>query len=280
MQGSRNTYWGNIIESVKTLSTGLKLTMIHFLKGFKANRRPIGVDHPEYLDHNEGVFTLQYPNESFPVPDNGRYRLDNEIEDCIVCDKCVKICPVNCIEIETIRSSEEIRKASDGSSIRLYAAKFDIDMGKCMYCGLCTTVCPTECLTMTKTYDYSEFKITDLVYNYSDLSAEQVVEKQDEWDVFQEEKKKAAAAKKAVNDDKAKSAAPLPKIGGVKPKIAVPKVGAAPKVPVPKKKTENEGDKPKAVVPKPKVSGGVKIPTPKIGGTAKPVIPKPKKKED
>ena len=303
MQGSKNTYWGDIAEGISTLFTGLKLTLTHFFKAFKKNRMPIGVDHPDYMKHDEGVFTLQYPNESFPVPDNGRYRLDNEIEDCIVCDKCVKICPANCIDIEMIRSSEEIRKTSDGSSVRLYASKFDIDMAKCMYCGLCTTVCPTECLTMTKTYDFSEFNLTDLVYNYTDLSPDQAKQKEKDWDVFQEEKKKkaelkkteAGTAKSSINDDTAKTNLGKPKIGGVKipipnrkdkdtagevkkKPVPLPKIGGAkPKVtvPVPKKKEEdldesnNKAENPKVIVPKPK-----------IGGSAKPIIPRPKKKED
>lgn len=129
----------------------------------------MGVDSPEYFQQ-EGIVTLQYPREAIPVPDNGRYRLYNEIDDCIVCDLCAKICPVNCIEIEAVKSVGEIGKTSDGTTKRLYAARFDIDMAKCCYCGLCTTVCPTECLTMTKTYDYSEFDIRNMVYHFTDLT--------------------------------------------------------------------------------------------------------------
>ena len=40
----------------------------------------------DYFEHKEGVFTNYYPHESLPIPDNGRYRLHNEIDDCIVCD--------------------------------------------------------------------------------------------------------------------------------------------------------------------------------------------------
>jgi formate hydrogenlyase subunit 6/NADH:ubiquinone oxidoreductase subunit I len=310
MQGSRNTYWGDIAEGISTLFTGLKLTLKHFGKGFKKNRPPIGIDHADYMKHDEGIFTLQYPNESFPVPDNGRYRLDNEIEDCIVCDKCVKICPVNCIDIEMIRSSEEIRKTSDGSSVRLYASKFDIDMAKCMFCGLCTTVCPTECLTMTKSYDFSEFNLTDLVYNYTDLSPEQAKQKENDWDVFQVDKKKKADTKKAEAGKVATSemeGAALPKVGGIR--IPLPKAkNTGIKIPIPaKKKTEeSEGKqplvpmpkigtvKPNIVIPAPKKKEGstqdnseeiqeetkpkVVVPKPKNGGVAKPIIPK--KKED
>lgn len=215
MMDAKNTYWSDIFTSIRTLNEGIWITLRHFFKGFNANRKPIGVEDKDYLGHHEeGIFTLQYPNESFPVPDNGRYRLHNEIEDCIVCDKCVKVCPVNCIAIESIRSSQEIRKASDGSSIRLYASTFDIDMAKCMFCGLCTTVCPTECLTMTKSYDFSESDVSKLNYSYTDLTPEQASQKREEWDIFQAAKKKASPSSESTS-------APMPKIG--KPKVAIPK---------------------------------------------------------
>ncbi|MDB4835262.1 4Fe-4S dicluster domain-containing protein, partial [Cyclobacteriaceae bacterium] len=213
MKGANNTYWGNFSEAVKTLNAGLWITFRHFIAAFKKNRKPISVADKDYLSQQDvGVFTLQYPNESFPVPDNGRYRLHNEIDDCIVCDKCVKICPVNCIDIESIRSGTEIKKASDGSSIRLHASKFDIDMAKCMYCGLCTTVCPTECLTMTKTYDFSEYNVDKLNYKYSEMTPQDIEEKQNEWDIFQ-----AAKKAKANTTDKKPTA-------GIKPKVGMPKI--------------------------------------------------------
>ena len=91
---------------------------------------------------------------------------------------------------------------ADGTKKRLYAARFDIDMAQCCYCGLCTAVCPTDCLTMTKVYDYPEVDIKNMIYHYSDLSPEQVLEKQRMYEKQQEEmaaaKAAALAAKKAA----------------------------------------------------------------------------------
>lgn len=261
MKGANNTYWGNIKESFSSLKLGLVITWRHLklaLQGKK--RKPLGLADDNYFVQSEGLFTLQYPTESMPVPDNGRYRLHNEMEDCIVCDKCAKICPVNCIEIEPIRSSEEIRKASDGSSIRLYAAKFDIDMAKCCFCGLCTTVCPTECLTMTKTYDFSEFKVENLKYQFSDLSPEEAQEKHEEFDLFQAAKKRQAEVKKEDIPDTS---------FGEKPATAF-----KPKMPVPVKKTL-EVETPIQDENKPKESLSV-VAKPAI----KPKIPVIKKAED
>ncbi len=172
----QRSYWGEVRQSVSTLLSGLRLSLRH-LADARKSRRPVAITDPQYFHQKEGIATIQYPHELLPVPDNGRYRLHNEIDDCIVCDKCAKICPVNCIEIEPIKAVEEIGKTSDGTPKRIYAAKFDIDMGKCCFCGLCTTVCPTECLTMTKVYDFSVTDIREHNFAFAEMSPSEIEEK-------------------------------------------------------------------------------------------------------
>jgi NADH-quinone oxidoreductase subunit I len=173
---SQSRYWSNITITTKTLIKGLKTTLRHVFKA-TSSRTPTGIANKDYFEHKDGLATLQYPHESFAVPDNGRYRLHNEMDDCIVCDKCVKICPVDCIEIDAIRAVEEIGKTSDGTPKRIHGAKFDIDMSKCCFCGLCTTVCPTESLTMTKTYDFSEYDVRDHNYAFATMTPLEIIEK-------------------------------------------------------------------------------------------------------
>ena len=178
---------------VRSLVSGARLTMRHFLKAGK-RRTPEYISDDSYFDQKEGAVTLCYPYEALPVPDNGRYRLHNEIDDCIVCDLCAKICPVNCITIESVKATEDIGMTSDGTKKRLYAPVFDIDMAKCCYCGLCTTVCPTDCLTMTPVYDFSEVDIKNMVYHFTDLTPEQAEEKKQLLEKQQEEMAAAKAA--------------------------------------------------------------------------------------
>lgn len=191
------------------------MTARHFLKA-TSSRTPTGIDQKEYFDQKDGLATLQYPHESFAIPDNGRYRLHNEIDDCIVCDKCVKTCPVDCIEIDAIRAVEEIGKTSDGTPKRIYGAKFDIDMSKCCFCGLCTTVCPTESLTMTKTYDFSEYDVRDHTYAYATMTPLEVLEKTMD---LEEYTKKKEAQKPISATPKTNSVKPV-----FKPKMMKPKV--------------------------------------------------------
>jgi len=193
-------YFSNISEGIKTTLAGMSLAISYFFEARKRRRKAYLTDD-DYYEKAEGIFTIQYPKESIPIPDNGRYQLHNEIDDCIVCDKCAKVCPVDCIDIEPVRSPEVFGQTSDGTPLRIYAAKFDIDMSKCCFCGLCTVVCPTECLTMTKEFDFSTSDILDHNFSFSKMSEQEI-----------------AGRKKAFNDhQKQRAKAELPVIGNSGP---------------------------------------------------------------
>lgn len=147
-----------------------------------------------YFKNLEGTNTIQYPHQHLPIPEVGRYQLDVEMDDCIVCDLCAKVCPVDCIDIESIKATEAIGQTSDGTTKRLYAARFDIDMAKCMYCGLCTIVCPTECIVMTNQYDRSVVELKDLTYEFSVMTPEVAAQKRKEFEQQQAEKQAAKLA--------------------------------------------------------------------------------------
>jgi len=190
--------FNDIINGFTSAGKGLGLTLKHFFAA-KNSREVLSVQSDNYFKQQEGNSTIQYPHQVLPVPETGRYQLFVEMDDCIVCDLCAKICPVNCIDIESIKSTEAIGQTSDGTTKRLYAAKFDIDMAKCMYCGLCTTVCPTECITMTNQYDKSVSELSLLNYEFSTMTAEEAEEKRLALEKQQAEKlaaKQAATLKK------------------------------------------------------------------------------------
>lgn len=208
-----NTYWHHIRVATGSLLGGLKLTFIHLLRARRSE--PIAaISDARYFDQRQGIATIQYPHVSLPVPEVGRYKLHNEIDDCIVCDKCAIVCPVDCITIEPIRSADTFGKTSDGTAKRIYAAKFDIDMAKCCFCGLCTTVCPTECLTMTNEFDFSVPDIQQHTFSFADMTAAQITEKKAAWEAHQQNKQTAPG----------ESATATPKIAKpvMKPRITPP----------------------------------------------------------
>jgi NADH-quinone oxidoreductase subunit I len=121
------------INGFTTAWKGLSLTLKHLFAS-NAKREVIPVSDDNYFKRIEAAAnTIQYPQQKLAVPEVGRYQLDVEIDDCIVCDLCAKICPVDCITIDSIKAIEAIGQTSDGTTKRIYAAKFDIDMAKCMY---------------------------------------------------------------------------------------------------------------------------------------------------
>lgn len=234
----------------------MSLTFRHFLNA-RISKSTMTIHDDNFFQIPNGHVTLEYPHEKIAVPDNGRYQLDCEIDDCIVCDKCAKVCPVDCIEIEAIKSPELIRTTSDGSPVRLHAAKFDIDMAKCCFCGLCTTVCPTECLTMNSEYDYSTIDITNLNFAFSNLSTEEAQEKKELYEQF-------VAEKEAM-----KPQAQTPSGAGFRPSMAPKPSGSKPSF-VPNKPILKPKDKSNLV-------GEEETPTYQPASRPKPFIPqKPK----
>ena len=222
MPGSNQPYWKNITDSISAIFSGMKITFRHFIQARKS-QKIFAISDKQYFENRNGIATIQYPYEMQPVPDTGRYRLHNEIDDCIVCDKCAKVCPVDCIDIEPIRATEEIGKTSDGTPKRIYAAKFDIDMGKCCFCGLCTTVCPTECLTMTRVYDFSVTDIREHNFEFAEMSKVEIEDKKKILEEYQKNKVAPTAQpvptteEKKENTDTPKTAKPV-----FRPKIKPP----------------------------------------------------------
>jgi len=181
------TYFGTIFRSLYTVAVGMKITFKHLLVP---------------------AVTLQYPDAKLKMPERSRNRLYVNIDDCIGCDQCSLACPVDCISIETIKSTpdQDLGATSTGHKKRLHVPKFDIDIAKCCYCGLCVYPCPTECIVMTDVYEFSEFDRHNLIYRFSRMSEGEITEAKGKLKKAEEE----AAAKKAAAAAAAAQAKPEP----------------------------------------------------------------------
>ena len=170
-------YFKNIFVSIWTILVGMRLTFKHLFVP---------------------AVTIQYPDVKLTLPERARNRLYVNIDDCIGCDQCSNACPVDCIEIETVKSipTDDLGMTSTGQKKRLWVTKFDIDIAKCCYCGLCVPPCPTECIKMTDVYEFSEFDRHNLIYNYSAMIQTQVEEVKVKAAAYEKDQaaKKAAAA--------------------------------------------------------------------------------------
>jgi NADH-quinone oxidoreductase subunit I len=190
------TYFRDIWEGVWTVLVGMKITWNHLFTP---------------------AVTIQYPDVRLKLPERARNRLYVNIDDCIGCDQCSAACPVDCITIQTIKSTPDVDLGltSKNTKKRLYVPVFDIDIAKCCYCGLCVPPCPTECIKMTEVYEFSEFDREKLVYKFATMTPDQITEARTKLAAFEKEqaaKKAAAAAAPKPAPTTAPTPAPAPAV--------------------------------------------------------------------
>jgi NADH-quinone oxidoreductase subunit I len=149
---------------------GLGVTLKHFFETYLDDIRWLGKRYytTEGLDHRrspdvKGIFTVQYPEEKLPVPEEFRFvpfllyeeKEDGKIEErCTSCGICAKVCPPQCIWI--VRTNDPVT----GRPIPA-PAEFFIDMDICMNCGFCAEYCPFDAIKMDHDYELSVYNRHD-----------------------------------------------------------------------------------------------------------------------
>ncbi len=131
-----------------------------------------GIRHRMSKD-TSGVFTIQYPEEKVPVPEEFRFipfLVYEEKEDgsifhrCTSCGICAKVCPPQCIWIVRTTDPKTGRPVPE-------PAEFYIDVDICMNCGFCAEYCPFDAIKMDHDYELSVYdRHTQNIYNKEKLS--------------------------------------------------------------------------------------------------------------
>ncbi len=145
---------------------GLVITFRHFVDtyvediraGRKRYRTPEGIAERTDKDAR-GIFTIQYPEEKMPVPEEFRYIPFLVYEEgpngeknqrCTSCGICAKVCPPQCIWI--VRTTDP----NTGRPVPA-PAQFYIDVDICMNCGLCAEYCPFDAIKMDHDYEIASY---------------------------------------------------------------------------------------------------------------------------
>jgi NADH-quinone oxidoreductase subunit I len=120
-----------------------------------------------------GIFTVQYPEEKLPVPEEFRfvpflvYEVDENGEKhdrCTSCGICAKVCPPQCIWIVRTNDPKTGRPVPEPK-------EFYIDVDICMNCGFCAEYCPFDAIKMDHNYELSVYdRHTKDIYDKDKLS--------------------------------------------------------------------------------------------------------------
>jgi NADH-quinone oxidoreductase subunit I len=109
--------------------------------------------------NSRGTFTVQYPEEKLPIPEDFRYKpflLYEEGENgakeirCTSCGICAKVCPTQCIWI--VRTIDPVTNRPSPQP-----AEFYIDADICMSCGFCAEYCPFDAIKMDHDFEVASF---------------------------------------------------------------------------------------------------------------------------
>lgn len=144
MEENKKTYFGEIKDAVKSLATGMKVTM------------------GEYFTKKS---TEQYPENrktTLHVSARHRGRLvmnhdENGALKCVGCTMCEKACPNGSIKITTQMVTTE-----DGKKKR-QLDDYQYDLGDCMFCELCVNACNFDAIKFTNDFENSVFERNKLV---------------------------------------------------------------------------------------------------------------------
>jgi len=151
----------------KGIIKGLGVTLKHFFDTYSDDVKWLGRRYfkPEGIAHRsskdaKGIFTVQYPEEKLPVPEEFRYvpfLVYDELEDgekeirCTSCGICAKVCPPQCIWI--VRTNDP----QTGRPVPV-PAEFFIDADICMNCGFCAEYCPFDAIIMDHDYEIASYQ--------------------------------------------------------------------------------------------------------------------------
>jgi len=110
--------------------------------------------------------TLQYPEVRWELPPGYRgipcLPVDPETgkDVCTGCMACARVCPSQCISIETHQGDDKKRVVDS----------FTLDGTLCMFCNLCTEACVFDAIRMSNTYELACFSKEDVKFDRAKLN--------------------------------------------------------------------------------------------------------------
>ena len=153
-----------LIESASAFAKGMGVTFREMMSPTVTEDYP---DAPPKMEQRfRGVHELQ--------------RDENGLEKCVACFLCAAACPSNCIYIEAVENTDQVR-ISGGER---YAKVYNIDYNRCIFCGYCVEACPTDAITHGHGFEVASYNTSTLVKRKEDMLVP--LRRAEPWVVIQE----------------------------------------------------------------------------------------------
>lgn len=101
--------------------------------------------------------TLRFPYERAEPVERMRAKVTWEIEKCIGCTLCARICPSKAVELMGKGRNAEIRYY----------------VGRCLFCGECVDICPTKAIQNTKEFELAFTQPKEMITEFRRAKNEQ-----------------------------------------------------------------------------------------------------------
>lgn len=139
------SYFGELADGMKTLATGLKVTLKEYFTPKSTEQ------YPENRKTTLHVAKRHRGRLVFKRNVDGSYK-------CTACTLCEKACPNG-----TIKIMSEMREDPETGKKKRHLLDYRYDLGDCMFCQLCTNACNFDAIEFTNDFENAVFDRDALV---------------------------------------------------------------------------------------------------------------------
>ena len=139
------TYFGELAAGIKTLATGLKVTLKEYFTPKSTEQ------YPENRKTTLHVAKRHRGRLVFKRNEDGSFK-------CTACTLCEKTCPNG-----TIKITSQMVEAPETGRKKKQLLDYQYDLGDCMFCQLCTNACNFDAIEFTNDFENAVFDRESLV---------------------------------------------------------------------------------------------------------------------
>ena len=148
------SYFGEIGHGIKTLATGMKVTIGEYFKDYWTNK--CTEQYPENRKTTLHVSKRHRGRLVFKRNEDGAYK-------CTACTLCEKACPNG-----TIKITAHMQEDPETGKKKKVLDDYQYDLGDCMFCQLCTNACNFDAIEFTNDFENAVFDRNRLVLHLNE----------------------------------------------------------------------------------------------------------------